>query len=490
MRRKCTDSLNHWKKSSIRKPLILQGLRQTGKTWLLMDFGNKQYENTLYLNLETDQPVASYLSVPRDPQEALLFLETYTDKPLRPSSSLLILDNIQCVPQISTLLPAIAADFPQYHVTAIVRGMENSACYSPHDFELLTLYPLDFEEFLWANAEFALAREIRSHFTSFEPMGKKLHEKALFQFRLYQIIGGMPAAILEYKKEKKLLMVPDTQQKLLDLFLNDITALAPNGTARHCRNSWLSIPSQLGRTSRKFQYTRIAKGATAKTYQKPLHWLIQSGLALSCGNISRTFIHKVSKPDTIKQTDCYLSSDTPVTDISIPHVSAANTPAEDISLQISLHLYPIDTGLCTRILQIPSYQLLSGEESIPNTACTETFLAQQFVQNGYTLSYWSSGNQAEVPFILRRNNQFTAVDYRTTPHQKCRSLMQLHHTLSRSDSNHTSQTDHPTDTTQSNSLSSAPSSLPQIKQMYLFSVEDFKVKEHYKIIPVYAAFCI
>ena len=115
MRRKCTDSLIHWKKSPARKPLILQGLRQTGKTWLLMDFASKQYDNTLYINLETDQPAASYLSTPHDPQEALLFLETYADKPLRPSSSLLILDNIQCTIKISTLLSAIAADFPNWN---------------------------------------------------------------------------------------------------------------------------------------------------------------------------------------------------------------------------------------------------------------------------------------------------------------------------------------------------------------------------------------
>ena len=210
MRRKCTDSLIHWKKSPARKPLILQGLRQAGKTWLLMDFASKQYDNTLYINLETDQPAASYLSTPHDPQEALLFLETYADKPLRPSSSLLILDNIQCTLKISTLLSAIAADFPQYHIAAVTRSVGNSDFYSHHDFDILTLYPLDFEEFLWANAEFALTREIRAHFTSFTPMGKDLHQKALSQFRLYQIIGGMPAAIMEYKKEKKLLLVPDT----------------------------------------------------------------------------------------------------------------------------------------------------------------------------------------------------------------------------------------------------------------------------------------
>lgn len=282
MRRKCTDSLIYWKKNPGRKPLILQGLRQTGKTWLLMDFGNKQYEHTLYINLETDRSAADYLSVPHDPQEVLLFLETCAGKPLRPASSLLILDNIQCIPQISTLLTSIALDFPQYHIASIYKGVVNSDSFSVHDFDILTLYPLDFEEFLWANAEFALTREIRNHFSDFSPMGKKLHEKALSQFRLYLIIGGIPAAIMEYKKEKKLLLVPDTQQKLLNLFLSDITALAPKGTARHCRNAWLSIPAQLGRTSRKFQYTRIAKGATAKVYHEPLQWLISTGLAIPC----------------------------------------------------------------------------------------------------------------------------------------------------------------------------------------------------------------
>lgn len=421
MRRKCTDSLIHWKKSPARKPLILQGLRQTGKTWLLMDFASKQYDNTLYINLETDQPAASYLSTPHDPQEALLFLETYADKPLRPSSSLLILDNIQFTLKISTLLSAIAADFPQYHIAAVTRSVGNSDLYSHHDFDILTLYPLDFEEFLWANAEFALAREIRAHFTSFTPMGKDLHQKALSQFRLYQIIGGMPAAIMEYKKEKKLLLISDTQQKLLNLFLSDITALAPKGTARHCRNAWLSIPAQLGKTSRKFQYTRIAKGATAKVYHEPLQWLIRAGLAIPC------------------------------------QTAVCSKPSET-----SLHLYPVDTGLCSCILKIPAFQLLAGEETTAGTACIETFLAQHFIRNGYTLSYWSSGNQAEVPFLLSKNSHFIAIDYRTTPHQKCRNLMQLN----------------------KSSLSPAPT------QMYLISAEDFRQKEAYRIVPLYAVFCI
>lgn len=433
MRRKCTDSLIQWKKSPSHKPLILQGLRQTGKTWLLLDFGSKQYENTLYINLETDKPAADYLSAPHDPQEALLFLETYADKPLRPSTSLLILDNLQCLPQISTLLTGIALDFPQYHIAAIKKGVYPNPDYTHNDFDILTLHPMDFEEFLWANAEFALAREIRAHFSTFTSMGKELHAKAMSQFRLYQIIGGMPFSVLEYKKTKSLLMIPDIQQKILDLYLADITASAPKRAAAHSRKSWLSIPSQLGKNSRKFQYTRIARGATAQTYQEPLKWLIHSGLALACQEYSK------ADPETLPET---LSG---------------------------LHLYPVDVGLCTRILKLPSYQLLSGEESSSCTACAETFLAQQFTQNGYSLSYWHSQNQAEVPFLLEKSGQYIAIDYRLSPHQKCRNLMRL-----------------------SDSINNHSSNLQGIlcKEMYLVSSEDFKEKETYRIIPFYAVFCI
>ena len=226
-----------------------------------------------------------------------------------------------------------------FNIASIYKGVVNSDSFSVHDFDILTLYPLDFEEFLWANAEFALTREIRNHFSDFSPMGKKLHEKALSQFRLYLIIGGMPAAIMEKKRS----------------------------------SCWYLTPSKS-----------------------------------------------------------------------------------------SLHLYPVDTGLCSCILKIPAFQLLSGEETTAGTACIETFLAQHFIRNGYALSYWSSGNQAEVPFLLSKNSHFIAIDYRTTPHQKCRNLMQLN----------------------KSSLSPAPT------QMYLISAEDFRQKEAYQIVPLYAVFCI
>lgn len=418
MRRKCTDDLTRWKKNPNRRPLVLKGIRQTGKTWILRDFGIHQYENMIYINLEANRPVTDYLSVPREAEEALLFLETYANKPLHKESTLLILDGIQCIPQIAKLLAAIAVEYPGYHISAIERGI--SGTYDSGDAEILQLTPLDFEEFLWANKEYALAREIRDHFSEKKPMGKELHAKAMTQFRLYLAIGGLPSSILEYRKEKKLLMVPDIQQKLLALMLADIASGSPEGLSRHCRNCWLSIPSQLCKENGKFQYRQVVKGGTAKIYEEPLNWLIQSGLA-----------YRSSKQEG-----------------SLDNMDAS-----------AFRLYFPDTGLSACQLGTPSYLLLSGEGSSTLKGIAETFLAQTFIQNSHQISYWNSGNQAEIPFILRKGGEILAVDFRITPHQKTRNLARLNEIC---EPNH----------------------------MYLVSVEDFRQKELYDIIPFYAAFCI
>lgn len=417
MRRKCTEKLIIWKKSPVRKPLVLQGGRQTGKTWLLRDFGSRQYEDTIYINLETDKPVADFLQTPREPDEMLLFLESYANKPIRQGSTLLILDNLQAVPQAAKLLPGIGMEFPNYHIAAIERG--RFFCHDINEVEIIQLYPLDFEEFLWANMEYGLAKEIREHFLQMKPMRKALHEKAMSQFRLYLAIGGMPAAILEYRKEKKLLLVPDIQEKILQLYLADITAEAPEGTAHHARNCFLSVPAQLCKENSKFQYRQIVKGGTAKIYQVPLKWLTETGMVYQ----------------SLRKT---------------------GTGNEETA---AFRLYLPDTGLSACRMGIPSYMLLLGENNRSMRGLVETFLAQCFIQNQYKLTYWDSGNQAELPFLLERDGEVIAVDFRLDAGEKVRNLSRYRECC-------------------------------QGKKMYLISVEDFRPREMYDIVPVYAGFCI
>ncbi len=421
MRRKCTERFMQWKRDPRKKPLVLQGGRQTGKTWILRDFGEKNYDITIYINMETERSAADFLSVPREPEEILLFLESYANKPIRQEGTLLILDNFQCVAQGPSILGGLNLDFPGYHIAVIEKGgAPGLSRYDIGDVEIIHLFPMDFEEFLWANKEYSLAKEIHKHMEEMSPMGKSLHAKASAQFYLYLCIGGMPGAICEYRREKKLLLVPDIQTKILALFLADIFSKAPEGTGRHARNCFMSVPSQLCKENGKFQYKQVVKGGTAKLYQRPLQWLTDSG-----------FIYP--SPRKIMDT-------------------------EETEEKACKYYFP-DTGLAACTLGIPTFLLLNGKDSIQVKGIVETYLAQCFVQNGYSLSYWSSGNQAKLPFLLKKENSYAAVDFRLSTSEKLRNLSRYQ-------------------------------DCGGSGRMYLLSPEDFQKKERYHIIPFYAAFCI
>lgn len=421
MRRKCMEKLLQWKKNPKRKPLVLIGGRQTGKTWLLQEFGEKNYENVIYINLETERPAADFLNSRRDAEEILLFLESYGGKPLHQGKTLLILDNFHHIPDGPAILAAIGLDFPGCHAAAIERGgLASASRHDTGDTEILELFPMDFEEFLWANKEYSLAKEIQKHFQEKSPMGKSLHQRAESQFRLFCCIGGMPAAVCEYRKDKKLLMVPDVQAKILSLMEADIISRAPEGMGYHARSCFRSAPAQLCKENGKFQYKQVVKGGTAKVYQGPLQWLARYGLLFP---------------------------------------SPRKEPGMDIGPGITGKYYFPDTGLAACRLGIPPFLILSGEMYPQARGLREMFLAQCFIQNGYHLSYWTSGNQASVPFLLEKDGEQAAVDFRISPGEKARNLARY-------------------------------KECGGSGRMYLISTEDFHQKELYDVIPFYAAFCI
>ena len=219
MKRKIIQQLKLWKDNPARKPLILLGARQVGKTWVMKHFGLTEFENVAYINCDVEPLAKELFAADYNIPRILLTLQAITGTKIEAGKTLIVFDELQEVERGLHSLKYFQENAPEYHVMAagsllgITLGKGQS--FPVGKVNVMHLYPMDFEEFLWANAEFALTKEIRNHFSDFSPMGKKLHEKALSQFRLYLIIGGMPAAIMEYKKEKKLLLVPDTQQKLL-----------------------------------------------------------------------------------------------------------------------------------------------------------------------------------------------------------------------------------------------------------------------------------
>ena len=381
MRRKCTDSLIYWKKNPGRKPLILQGLRQTGKTWLLMDFGNKQYEHTLYINLETDRSATDYLSVPHDPQEVLLFLETCAGKPLRPASSLLILDNIQCIPPISTLLTSIALDFPQYHIASIYKGVVNSDSFSVHDFDILTLYPLDFEEFLWANGiAVPVIDMLRNCLQKETPVPAALHNRMKQLLLQYVVVGGMPDVVQTFVDTKQMDEVLQIQRDIVRSYEDDMVKYAEKKDKSRIKECFQSIPKQLSKENKKFQYAVVKKGSTASKYSGSLQWIEDAGIIVRCYNLSITEL-----------------------------------PLDGNAEENIFKVYMRDCGLFVSMLEDGTqYDILQGNLFGYKGAIFENLIADIFGKMGRKLYYFHKDSGLEVDFVIRYKGQCTLVEVKAS----------------------------------------------------------------------------
>jgi len=393
MRRKCTDSLIYWKKNPGRKPLILQGLRQTGKTWLLMDFGNKQYEHTLYINLETDRSAADYLSVPHDPQEVLLFLETCAGKPLRPASSLLILDNIQCIPQISTLLTSIALDFPQYHIASIYKGVVNSDSFSVHDFDILTLYPLDFEEFLWAKGYSEKhIEDILKHMQTGTPFSET--ELSVYKklFLEYCVLGGMPAVVKVYIEKNLFTDTLEIQRQIQMDYEEDIRKYAEGLDQTKIVSVYRNVPVQLAKENKKFQLSKIDKKARSREYMGCITWLEDAGVISVCYCLQYPELPLKGNYDDSK-----------------------------------FKIYYPDTGLLIASLDEEAQEDLRANKNLGvyKGALYENFVAEAFVKQGLGLYYYKKENATlEEDFFVRTKDELVPVEVKAN-RNRSKSLRQL-----------------------------------------------------------------
>lgn len=389
MRRKIFDKLLTWKRSPDRKSLVLSGGRQTGKTWAMRNFGKQYYKSVVYVNLDTNGEAREYFRRNQDPEILLRYLESVCGHMILPGETLVILDELQAVPQARRCLEAFHIEAADFHVAGIEQesAWNGQIPYAQDEVEHLQLFPLDFEEFLWANREVALSKEIREHYQTMEPMKKAYHEKGIYLFLLYLIIGGFPASVEEYRKEKSLLMVPDAQRKLMDILMVEMLNRGPEGEGRHMKNCYNSIASQLMKENRKFMYRRVRRGGAAKLYDPAVKWLSDAQILLTCP--------KITNPEEMKQEEgCYKA-------------------------------YLSDTGLLTLQTGMGVHSLLAMEKSLFFDGVIENYLAQTFHQNAHRLYYWESGNQARLTFLLRKDHQWKAIEMKTAENQKTRSMAEF-----------------------------------------------------------------
>jgi predicted AAA+ superfamily ATPase len=395
MKRKITENLLRWQSTPFgRMPLLVYGARQVGKTHIIREFGERHYKNVAYFNLETNQTVAGYFSDNIEPERILRFLETESRERIIPGNTLVIFDEIQSCPRALTSLKYFNEQTPEYHIIgagSLLGVAINRETYSfpVGNVDSLTMFPLDFEEYLWALGEEMLCAGIKRAFDENEALPGALHEKALDLYRQYLITGGMPRAILEFVETKSLLTVPDVQNKIINDYIADMAKYATNTQSVKIRAAYNSIPVQLAKENKKFQYKLAQRGGTATIFGEAIEWLDFAGAVLKCRRVEQGMM-----------------------------------PISVYSDLASFKLYMSDVGLLTMKSGISQQAVLSAGE-IENTflgAVTENYVAQALHNNHYGLYYWTSEGTAELDFVLQKGDDIIAVEVKTGTRTRSKSL--------------------------------------------------------------------
>jgi uncharacterized protein len=395
MKRKITDKLIAWKNQlSGRMPLLLYGARQVGKTYILREFGAQHYKNVAYINLETNQTVSSYFTENIEPEHILRFLETEVREKIIPGDTLIILDEVQSCERALTSLKYFNEKTPEYHIVcagSLLGVAINREQYSfpVGNVDSMTLFPLDFEEFLWAQGEERLCENIRQAFGSNAALPTALHEKALDLYRTYLIAGGMPRAVLEYAQKGSLLLVPDVQGGIINDYIADMAKYTSSAESVKIRAAYNSIPVQLAKENKKFQYKLAQRGGTATIFGSAIDWLQFAGVVLKC--------------------------------VRTEHGLMPVSVYSDLS---SFKLYMGDVGLLTMKSGISQQTVLASGE-IENTflgALSENYVAQALWAKQYDLYYWTNEGMAELDFVLQKGDDIIAVEVKTGRQIKSRSL--------------------------------------------------------------------
>jgi len=395
MRRRIMDNLVEWKnQKSNRMPLLVYGARQVGKTYTICEFGAKYYKNVAYVNLETNQTVSSLFDENIEPERIIRFLETEVNERILPEETLIIFDEIQSCERALTSLKYFNEKAPEYHIVcagSLLGVAINREQYSfpVGNVDSITLYPLDFEEFLWATKEEKLCEEIKKAFELNEPLPLVLHEKAMDLFKIYLIVGGMPRATLTYIETDSLLTVPDVQSKIINDYIADMSKYATNAESVKIRAAYNSIPVQLAKDNKKFQYKLAQRGGTATIFGAALDWLQFAGVVLKCERIEQGLMPLAIYRDLA-----------------------------------SFKLYMSDVGLLTMQSGISQQTILSMGK-IDNTflgAMAENYVAQALVTKKYGLYYWTTEGTAELDFVLQKGDDIFAIEVKAGIRTKSKSL--------------------------------------------------------------------
>lgn len=393
MEREIIKDLIKWKNSENRKPLIIHGARQVGKTYIVKEFGKQYYENVIYVNFETNKELSRQIDESIDAKFIINKLELFYGEKIIPEKTLIFFDEIQANERALTSLKYFYEDAPEYHIISagsllgIAINRENYS-FPVGKVQMITMYPLSFKEFLMAVGRENLISEIEKHFETNERMDKTIHELCLKLYRTYLIVGGMPEVVQTYLEEEKIIATLDIQAMILDSYMRDMTKYADNAESNKIISAFDSIPVQLAKDNQKFQYKVISKGATSSIFGPAILWLKNSGI-----------VNQVFKANPQMPLEMY----------------------KDLS---SFKLYMSDVGLFVNKAKYPLYQIdLSSQPTMISMGpLTEHYVANELRIKGYDSYYWESEGKAELDFMIQKETNIIPIEVKSNTNTKSRSL--------------------------------------------------------------------
>lgn len=392
MKRKLMNELVCWKNNPRRKPLILNGARQVGKTWLLKEFGARHFESVAYVSLDNDAVARSYFDVDLDPRRIIASLSLQLNMEIVPGKTLIILDEIQACPKAITALKYFCENAPEYAVAAAgsllgISAHEGSG-FPVGKVNMLDLYPLSFSEFLEATGNGRYTDLIDSGdiglMTPFAPKLEGL-------LRQYYVVGGMPGAVSAYLEGDDFRAAREVQHELLAGYERDFSKHVPSRLLGRMMLAWASIPRHLSRENKRFVFGQVRKGGRAADFEECLAWLEEAGL-----------IHKVQRVDK------------------------PGLPLSAYAEQTIFKVFLLDIGLLGAMCNLGPEAILAGNTVFTEfkSALTEQYVCQELIAScGFTPFYWSAENSTgEIDFLVQDGRKIYPVEVKAEENLKAKSL--------------------------------------------------------------------
>lgn len=431
MYRKIIRFLESWKESDYRKPLILQGARQVGKTYALLEFGRMCYENVAYFNFETNPKLSETFEEDISPDYLIPILSHIAGVTIVREKTLIVFDEVQLCERALTSLKYFCENAPEYHVAvagSLLGVAVNRVRFSfpVGKVDMKTLYPMDLEEFMLACGEESLVEQIKECFAADRPLPSALHDAAMGLYRQYLVVGGMPECVGQFVSTKDYILVRHIQDTILASYLSDMSKYNQLNEIKKTRLAYDNITVQLSKKNTRFQYKLIKKGGRAAEFENAIEWLCLSGIA-----------SRVYKVEQIKK------------------------PLENYRDIDSFKIYVSDLGLLCAKKDLGANDILYMVEELNDFkgGMVENYVNMQLTLNGYRTYYWESERGAEIDFIIHRDGQIIPIEVKSADNTRAKSLKLY---------------------------------MDAFKPAYAIklSAKNFGFQDGKKIVPLYAAFCI